>query len=670
MLTGPQGLPGSTSVADPPSPPPAPISARNLWDLGADPGTLRRAAQGWSRLAEAERSCAETVVASAGPVLAEWEGEGADSYRRHKVRLTGDVEASGALAGRAADALDAGADSLTSAQSALNTNLAGVRAKCPVEVSGDQVTFRPQDAADVAVVTRAIGQAVEIRADLDHQLLAAVAIMSELTPQFAAIAAKWGSVAEGLTDPFTLPAEVSGPGTIYDFSNNRFIINTGNGDDKVEVRVDPATGERTVVINGGSYSVPDGMAITVRAGEGDDTITVPAGTRVNLVLLGGEGDDKITGGDGNERILAGDGDDIVAGNAGADAISGGADNDTVTGGSGDDTVAGDSGNDNIDTGEGNDRASGGDGMDYLYGYRGRDSLHGGEGDDVVYGGGGDDTVTGGSGRDFVDGGRGDDTADGGSDDDIVSGGRGDDQVLGGSGDDTLVAGDGRDTVEGGTGEDKAYTQDEDTTSAENVVTVEVNNDAGHSIIIDGPREFQERVRDDLDLLQSLPNGQKMLLSIDQVNQDSQNPRFNPVGNTLTITFLPDPNGHAMTHGRWNGEDYEVQYNPRLYGFGEGSRPITVLYHEFAHVYDYGHGTLAPDQYDNPGDPDDGVNNRERAAVGETITDNPFWPWQDESEHLQADHPPEYTENGIREELGLPPRENYSVPPVRTDPPIP
>lgn len=670
MLTESQVPSGTTSVVDPRPPPPPAISSRNLWDLNADPGALRRAAQGWSKLGEAQQTCAESVVASARPVLDEWVGDAADSYARHKGRLTADLEAAGTLADGVADALADAARSLTSAQSKLDTNLAGVRAKCPVEVSGDQVTFRSQDAADVAVVTRAIGQAVQIRADLDHQLLAAVAKMSKLPPQFVAIAAKWASVAEGLTDPFTLPAEVSSPGTIYDFTNNRFIINTGTSDDNIEVRVDPATRERTVVINGVSHPVPDGMAITVRAGEGNDTITVPAGTRVNLVLLGGKGDDRINGGDGNERILAGVGNDIVAGNAGADAISAGAGNDTVTGGSGDDTVAGNSGNDNIDTGEGNDRASGGDGMDYLYGYRGSDSLHGGEGDDVVYGGGDNDTVTGGSGRDFIDGGRGNDTADSGSDDDTVSGGRGSDRVLGGSGNDTLVAGDGRDTLDGGTGSDNAYAQDEDATSAENIVTVVVMNDAGNTIIIDGPPEFQERVRDDLDLLQAMPDGQRLLLSIDQVNADSQNPRFNPGGNTLTIRYLPESNGSADVNSRVGGENYEIGYNPRFYGFGEGSLPITMLYHEFAHVYDYGHGTLAPGQYDRPGDPDDGENNRERAAVGLPITNDPFWPWLDSSEGLQSDHPFAYTENGIREALGLPPRENYTDPRVRTDPPTP
>lgn len=650
--------------ATPTQPAPAPISSRNLWDLDADPGALRQAAQGWSSLGEAQRAGAESVITAAAPVLGEWVGDAAESYRRHKARITSDLEAAGALADRVAGAMGDATGSLTSAQVKLSTNLAGVRAKLPVDISGDQVTFRPQDAGDVAVVTQAIAQAVAIRADLDHQLLAAVSTLSSLAPQFVALASKWASVAAGSSDPFTMPPEAPGPGTIYDFANNQFIINSGTGNDNIELRVDPATGERTVVINGVSHSVPDGMAITIRAGEGDDTISVPAGTRVNLVLLGGTGNDRVSGGGGNDRILAGDGEDIVAGNGGADGISAGSGNDTVTGGDGNDTIAGNAGNDNIDTGEGNDRASGGDGLDYLYGYRGNDSLHGGEGDDVVYGGGDNDTVTGGSGRDFVDGGRGDDTAEGGSGDDIVSGGRGNDQVLGGSGDDTLVAGDGRDTVEGGTGTDKAYTQGEDSTSAENVVTVVVMNDAGHSIIIDGPPEFQERVRDDLDLMQALPDGQKMLLSLDIANDLSR--VFGSDGNTLTIKFTPDLNGYAMK----NGDDYEIQYNPRLYGFGEGSRPITVLYHEFAHVYDYSHDTLAPGQYNHPGAEDDGVNNRERAAVGLPITDDPFWPWEHGREHLQENHPPEYTENGMREALGLPPREHYRDGPVRADPPKP
>ena len=671
MLTGERGLPGPAArPVPPPLPPlplPPPITIRNLWDLRADPGTLRRGAQGWRGVGEAQRTCAGTVDGSARRVVTDsWTGAAADSYREHQIRLTDDIEEAGPLSGRVAAALDVTAGVLASAQSKLANSLNQVRATCPVKVSGNEVTFRPQDTTDVAVVARAIGDAVTIRAELDQQLLGAVAQLNNVVPELATIADAWQSLAEGTntTDPFILPPEAPGTGIIYDFTKltkQRFIINTGNGDDTVWVRVDPATGQRTVVINGVEHRVPDGTAITVRTGEGNDTITVPAGTRINLTLLGSKGDDRIIGGSGNDRILAGDGSDVVAGNGGDDNVSAGSGNDTVTTGSGNDTVAGGSGNDNIDTGEGHDYASGGDGMDYLYGYRGRDSLHGGGDDDVIYGGGNDDTVSGGSGRDFVDGGRGNDRADGGSDNDIVSGGRGDDLVLGGSGDDTLVAGAGKDTVEGGTGQDKAYTQNEDSTSAENVVTVVVNNDAGHTIRIEGSPEFQERVRDDSDLLQSLPDGQKMLLSIDQVH-DASRGRPND-GNTLTITETPDLNGYADKLDYGTREDYTVEYNPGFYGHGEGGRPITVLYHEFAHVYDFGHDTEAPGHYDHPGAPDHGQYNAERAAVGLPITD-----WRDGTEGPQSGHPHKYTENGIRGELGLPPRENFSVGSARDDPP--
>ena len=65
-------------------------------------------------------------------------------------------------------------------------------------------------------------------------------------------------------DPFALPPEASGP--FFRTDGNRVILHTGSGDDKVSVRVDPATGEQLLEVNGITYRFPAGADITIRTG--------------------------------------------------------------------------------------------------------------------------------------------------------------------------------------------------------------------------------------------------------------------------------------------------------------------------------------------------------------------------------------------------------------------
>jgi Ca2+-binding RTX toxin-like protein len=89
-------------------------------------------------------------------------------------------------------------------------------------------------------------------------------------------------------------------------------------------------------------------------------------------------------------------------------VLGGAGNDTLTGNSGDDVLEGGTGNDNLTGNAGNDVLDGGTGNDYLYGEAGDDHLLGGAGDDYLSGGAGNDIIDGGSGSDRLYGGAGDD----------------------------------------------------------------------------------------------------------------------------------------------------------------------------------------------------------------------------------------------------------------------
>ena len=108
----------------------------------------------------------------------------------------------------------------------------------------------------------------------------------------------------------------------------------------------------------------------VIGGSGDDTLT---GDGLDNRLDGLSGNDNLNGGAGADAVLGGDGDDIIFASAGNDSLQGLAGNDTFHGGDGDDALEG---------GAGDDIATGGPGNDDLYGGTGNDTFHGGDGDDV------------------------------------------------------------------------------------------------------------------------------------------------------------------------------------------------------------------------------------------------------------------------------------------------
>ncbi len=115
------------------------------------------------------------------------------------------------------------------------------------------------------------------------------------------------------------------------------------------------------------------------------------------------------------------------------------DSDTLLGGSGNDFISGKKGSDSLDGGAGNDT---------IYGGRGLDTLTGGSGDDILFGGRGDDSLEGGAGNDSLYGGKGNDTLLGGLGDDFLSGEGGNNFLIGGGGSDRFLlnSGSGSDTV--------------------------------------------------------------------------------------------------------------------------------------------------------------------------------------------------------------------------------
>ena len=83
-------------------------------------------------------------------------------------------------------------------------------------------------------------------------------------------------------------------------------------------------------------------ATTVTGSVGDDTIDC-TGASPGKTIIGGLGNDTITGTDFADTINGGDGNDTMTGVGGDDAMTGGDGNDTMTGSAGNDTLDGGSG---------------------------------------------------------------------------------------------------------------------------------------------------------------------------------------------------------------------------------------------------------------------------------------------------------------------------------------
>ncbi|SCM79020.1 putative Hemolysin-type calcium-binding region [uncultured Pleomorphomonas sp.] len=235
--------------------------------------------------------------------------------------------------------------------------------------------------------------------------------------------------------------------------------------------------------NDSGFTVSMTASADVLGGTGNDTIT---GSDYADNLQGWSGDDTINGKIGADVIWGDGGKDTLDGGEGGDEIHGGTEDDTIKGGGGNDTIWGDGGDDTIvGNGSGqnfeadNDTIHGGLGDDVIYGGAGSDTIYGDAGNDEIYadgmnegastdvdtmyGGEGADTIFASGGTASIFGGSGADvititeytksTIDAGSGDDKVFGGTGQDQINGGSGGDILFGGEGADTILGGDGDD-------------------------------------------------------------------------------------------------------------------------------------------------------------------------------------------------------------------------
>ena len=180
-----------------------------------------------------------------------------------------------------------------------------------------------------------------------------------------------------------------------------------------------AFGQSTVGVNV-TLTATGGTA----TGEGTDALTSIEG------VIGGFGNDTITGNDAANHLVGGAGNDNISGGLGNDTIEGGLGNDVMAGGTGGIDTASFRGattgvNVNLTTGtatgEGTDTLSGFENVtgsffnDTITGDSLSNVLDGAEGNDRIIAGGGEDTVSGGIGNDVLDGGTGNDVIYGGPD---------------------------------------------------------------------------------------------------------------------------------------------------------------------------------------------------------------------------------------------------------------
>ena len=128
--------------------------------------------------------------------------------------------------------------------------------------------------------------------------------------------------------------------------------------------------------------------------------------------------------------------------------------------------------------------------------------------------------------------------------------------------------------------------------------------------------------------------------------------------TLTIREYhseTDPyNSKARSDGHGNSE---IEYMPRI-RHHRRRPPSAVLYHEMAHVYDYMNGTFIRDEYvgDDPRTPTaTSRSGSARPRGSPSITTTIRTPRSRSTPTTRSS----YTENGLRDEMGLPNRDHYA-----------
>ena len=391
-------------------------------------------------------------------------------------------------------------------------------------------------------------------------------------------------------------------------SKDRVVIETGNSADSVKVSLS-ASGGVDVNINGKIFQInnneqdPKVREILIKTHGGNDSIVIDPAVKERIRVEAGSGDDYVRAGSGETRVLGG------------------------------------SGNDCIWLGSGVGYAQGDDGDDTLISGAGPSALYGNDGNDKIYAG-----YCVNSPRTYMDGGRGDDKLYSKTGKTVMHGGQGNDLMVS-AGHSHIYTGTGTDTVETA-GADTIFSQGKNnitpgTTSK--VVEVAESSAGSKAFVIKGSAEFKRRVQDDIDFLNASPTGQKMLAKMDA----TANPE-------IKISELD------MDWGYFEALDRSIGYNPSFNAQVIGAEPVVVLFHEMAHAYNVSTNSTLPG-YTRVGNGEPGLEpNIERQAVGLWTNAEPLDFDNDPSTPSTSTNPVEFSENGMRAEIGIPLRKAYSI----------
>lgn len=157
------------------------------------------------------------------------------------------------------------------------------------------------------------------------------------------------------------------------------------GDDVITISQE---GDQLLIegVNGGSTRLLASQLsrLEIKAGKGNDRVTIGSGVTVPILIRGGAGNDTLIGNDRADTLVGGPGDDSLLGGAGNDLLIGLDGADSLFGGQGDDVLEGGMGPDLLRGQRGDDLLMGNRGRDTLYSGQGQDTLQGGRGEDWIY----------------------------------------------------------------------------------------------------------------------------------------------------------------------------------------------------------------------------------------------------------------------------------------------
>jgi len=177
---------------------------------------------------------------------------------------------------------------------------------------------------------------------------------------------------------------------------------------------------------------------------------------------------------------------------------------------------------------------------------------------------------------------------------------------------------------------------------------------GYVLHVIGTTAFRQRARSDITSLRSVPDGRKLLTSLDNAGH-AVSVKQTTGGNDTTIL---DPTTAFLraggTHGA--GSASVVSYNPFETAIEGGAQawqrrpPIVGLVHEFVHALNASTGTLQPRKDAT------GVLRLELQAIGLPFKGIAFR-WTPRAA-VSPNNPQVFTENGFRALLGIAPRTAY------------